>query len=150
MQEFIVINSTQEQQEAGSQEQQNHYVNWTTNTTKMFIELYEKYKKKVGTMEIRTLDKLFSIIATELNAMGNTRFTASQCKNKWRVLERAYKKYIEDKNKTGRGRKFFEFSEEMDRVFQKKRNVNPLILLDAETITPPEKVRGLINNTCNN
>lgn len=101
MNEFILINvppteppTLPEEQATTAQEQivlreENNNCNWTTNKTKIFIELYQKYRKKVGTMEIRTQDKLFSVIATELNKILSTSFSANHCKNKWRVLERA-------------------------------------------------------------
>lgn len=119
-------------------------LNWTSNNTKIFIDLYQKYKDKVGSLEIRTLDKLFEIIATELNELVNGNFSSSQCRNKWRVLVRAYKKYKDNNSKTGRGRHFFEFSDELDKIFYKKKNVNPVVLLDANTITSAEEINEIV------
>lgn len=39
---------------------------------------------------------------------------------KWGVIEKSYKKYIDDPNKTGKGRKHFEQAKEMDEFFGKK------------------------------
>lgn len=96
----------------------------------------ESKKKKVGALEIRNFKKLWETIAQELNKLLKTNYSASQCENKWRVLERGYKKFVDNKNKTGRGRKFFEYAEEMDIIFQKKRNVHPVLLLSSTTVTP--------------
>jgi hypothetical protein len=49
----------------------------------------------------------------------------------WRWL------YVDNKTKTGRGRKYFEYAEEMDSIFKKKRNITPAILLSTETISAP-------------
>ncbi|KAL1498421.1 hypothetical protein ABEB36_009227 [Hypothenemus hampei] len=59
--------------------------------------------------------------------------------NRWRVVERGYKKFIDNKNKTGRGKKFFEYEQEMDEMFSWKKNVNPVILLEASTIDIVER-----------
>jgi hypothetical protein len=90
---------------------------------------------------------LWEIIAIELNGILKASFTASHCENKWRVLDRGYKKYCDNKNKTGRGRKYFEFAEEMDRVFQKKRNVHPEVLLATDTLAPVEEVEAILSTS---
>lgn len=41
---------------------------------------------------------------------------------------------MENKNSTGRGKKYFEFSEEMDQIFVHKKNVHPEILLSSEDV----------------
>lgn len=44
---------------------------------------------------------------------------------------------MENKNSTGRGRKHFDFSEEMDHIFAHKKNVHPEILLSSEVVDRP-------------
>lgn len=56
----------------------------------------------------------------------------SKCENKFKVLERNYKKNKDNNNKTGRGRRVFEFENEMDEIFERKKNVNPTLLLSSE------------------
>lgn len=64
----------------------------------------------------------------------------SHCENQWKVLEINYKRYIDNKTKTGRRRKCFEFVHEhvhfkqIVNVFEKKKNVNPELLLESKTI----------------
>lgn len=77
---------------------------------------------KVGTRVIKNLKRLWEVISEELSKILGASVTASQCENKWRVLERAYKKHIDDQNKTGHGRRYFEFREEMDDIFKGKKN----------------------------
>nr|CAI5837042.1 unnamed protein product [Callosobruchus analis] len=48
----------------------------------------------------------------------------SNCENRWRVLERNYKRFIDNQNQTGGGRMFFEFSKEMESLLGKKYKTN--------------------------
>ncbi|KAL3277812.1 hypothetical protein HHI36_013154, partial [Cryptolaemus montrouzieri] len=45
---------------------------WTSNETKILLDLYGKYRHKVGTSAIRNLKKLLKTIAEELNSVLNT------------------------------------------------------------------------------
>jgi hypothetical protein len=91
----------------------------------------------VETLQLRNIKKLFELIAKEINIMCKSNVTASHSHARWRVLERGYKKYVDNKTKTGIGRKYFEYAEEMDSIFKKKRNITPGILLSTETISAP-------------
>lgn len=73
---------------------------WNSNETKMLIDLYKKYKNKVGTFEIRSAKMLWLKIAEELKKL-KIEVTPNNCLNRWRVLERNYKKHIDNQNKTG-------------------------------------------------
>lgn len=107
---------------------------WPNNQTKVLLDLYQKYRPQVGTQDIRTLKKLWEILAHELNRLLETNVTASHTENRWRVLERAYKKYVDNQNKTGQGKKYFEYAEEMDQIFKSKKNVNPVVLISNASI----------------
>nr|XP_022910901.1 uncharacterized protein LOC111421939 [Onthophagus taurus] len=105
--------------------QQQEYKIWTVNSTKLMIDLYKKYRHKVGGIEIRNLKKMWELIAEELNKNYKLNVSANNCDNRWRVLERNYKKCIDNAHKTDRGRKCFEFETEMNEVFGKKKNIIP-------------------------
>ncbi|CAH1121462.1 unnamed protein product [Ceutorhynchus assimilis] len=140
--EFIIIQNASESQEKyihpkemeGTSSLMTTQFNWSQNHTKLFLDLYKKYKPKVGTSQIKTLKKLWEILALELNKILKTNITPGHCENRWRVLERAYKKHVDTMNKTGQGRKFFEYTDEMDEIFKGKRNVKPTILLSSTTV----------------
>lgn len=102
------------------------------------IELYKKYKNRVGTMEIKSMKKMWEIIARDISNSNKITISATKIENKWRVLERNYKKVVDNNNQTGRGRKFFEFEKEFDDIFKKKSNINPEFLLGS-TNTPLQK-----------
>lgn len=64
---------------------------------------------------------MWELIAEEFRVTHGIRCTPSNCENRWRVLERNFKKYIDNSNKTGRGRKDFEYADEMNEVLGKKK-----------------------------
>ncbi|XP_050516629.1 uncharacterized protein LOC126891495 [Diabrotica virgifera virgifera] len=132
--EEIIIYHENDVQEASAIVKTVDYVVWTTNQTKVLIYLYRKYKPKVGTLQIRNLKKLWELIANEINKNLLLNVSPSHSENKWRVLERGYKKFIDNQNKTGRGRKFFEFKDEIDSIFKKRGNVHPEILASTSKV----------------
>lgn len=80
---------------------------WSLNATLLLINSYKENRGKVRTLNIRNLKKLWEFIADHINEIVRTNFTPAQVENRWRVLERNYKKIIDNNNKTGRGRKSF-------------------------------------------
>lgn len=103
------------------------------NQTKLLLDLYRTYKDKVGTLQIKNQKKLWQFIADQL---GNyiPGITAENCHNRSKVVDRNYKKYTENKTATGRGRRYFEYVDEMDKIFEKKKSMNPELLLSNEDI----------------
>lgn len=119
---------------------------FTRGTTLTLIDLYKKYKNKVGTFEIKNLKKMWEVIAKDISNIYKITISANKCENRFKVLERNLKKTIENNNKSGRGRKIFEFQREMEELFEKKRNVYPVTLLSTNTIVPPEKLSEAVIN----
>lgn len=131
MAEFLILPST-----SPSQENETESFKWGHNTTLMFLDLYKAYRKQVGTLKIRNLKKMFDEIAKELQYKTNQNISAANCENRWKHLERMYKRYIDNNNKTSRGRKDFEYADIMETILGKKRNIRPVLLLSSETVTP--------------
>ncbi|CAH1955252.1 unnamed protein product [Acanthoscelides obtectus] len=48
-----------------------------------------------------------------------------------------FKKYVDNNNKTGRGRREFEYAEAMADILGKKRNIHPVVLLSYDTVIHP-------------
>ncbi|KAL1493944.1 hypothetical protein ABEB36_009623 [Hypothenemus hampei] len=111
--------------------------NWNINQSKLLLDFYKELRPKVGSSEIKTLKKLWTTIAVKLNTILGTNISPHNCENRWRVLEGGYKKFIDGKNTTGNGRTYFEFEEEMNQIFQGKKNVKPVILLSNTTVMQP-------------
>ncbi|CAH1993501.1 unnamed protein product, partial [Acanthoscelides obtectus] len=73
-------------------------------------------------------------IAKELRQKTNQNITGSNCENRWNHLERIFKKYVDNNNNTGRGRREFEYAEAMEDILGKKRNIHHVVLLSSDTV----------------
>lgn len=149
MEEFLVFR-TAEQAETSSQNQvpqsslglssDGSSFLWTRENTLLLLELYKKYRLHVGTLEIRNFKKLWEKISNIFKETYGVNVAAAHCENRWRVLERNFKKWIDNKNQTGAGRKFFEYAEEMNQIIGKKKNINPSVILSTSTIAKKPEV----------
>lgn len=74
---------------------------WSKNHTRLLIDLYGKFKNKVGTFDVKNTKMMWSKIAEALLKL-NIHVTPNNCINRWRVLERNYKKYVDNQSKTGK------------------------------------------------
>lgn len=77
---------------------------WTYEGTKFFISTYAEKKDHVEKRINKTQKKMWKKIKMEMDKK-EYKFTTIQIKNKWKSLERGHKKMLENKTKTGRGRK---------------------------------------------
>lgn len=103
--------------------------------TLALIDYYKSLKPKVSTGAIKSMKRLWDIIGREMSNKFKITVSASKCENKFKVfLERTYKKIVDNNNKTGRGRKTFEYEAEMAEIFSKKANVKPVLLLSNTTV----------------
>ncbi|XP_044766293.1 uncharacterized protein LOC123322411 [Coccinella septempunctata] len=116
--------------------------------TLKLLELYKIYKKKVGTYEVKSMKKLWELVGQEMSNHFKITISGSKCENRFKVLERCYKKVVDNNNATGRGRsRPFEFENEMDDIFHKKRNMRPIVLLSSESIfTEPPPQSGELDS----
>lgn len=87
----------------------------------MLIDCYEKFRNQVGTLQIKTVKQMWGVISKELSEQLEMNISPNHCKNRWRVVERNYKKFVDNQNSTGRDKKYFEYEEEMNRLFAKKK-----------------------------
>ncbi|KAJ8956585.1 hypothetical protein NQ314_006671 [Rhamnusium bicolor] len=119
---------------------------WNHANTLAFLDLYKTYRKQVGSLKIKNLKRMCEIIAEELQVTTKQKITVANCENRWKHLERSYKKYVDNNKKTGRGRRDFEYANELNDILGPKRNINPVILLSSETLdTGPPNVTSEIN-----
>ncbi|XP_072395527.1 uncharacterized protein [Diabrotica undecimpunctata] len=72
---------------------------WSVNQTKQIIDFYSKYRKLVGTFQIKNVKMLWQRIAEELCKI-NILVTSNNCHNRWKVLERNYKNFVDDQKET--------------------------------------------------
>lgn len=125
---------------------------WNQVNTKILIEYYAKYKSKVGTLDMKNNAASWKKITEDFLKI-NIKVSGNICQNRWKVLERNYKKFVYNQNKTGelyfcslkltfmsyifnivgRGRKHFEYENEVREIIGKIKNIHPEILLSTET-----------------
>ncbi|KAG5864966.1 hypothetical protein JTB14_027572 [Gonioctena quinquepunctata] len=117
-------------------EEESH--EWTHQNTLIFLELYMKYREQVGSMRIKNLKKMFEEIAKEIKRITKTGITGTNCENRWKVLDRNYKEFIDNSKLTGRGRKVFEYAEIMHSILEQKK-MYPVLLLSSDTINTPSE-----------
>lgn len=106
----------------------------------VLLELYKVYKPKVGRGEIKTIKKMWEKISIDLSDRCRITIHPSKCENKFNVLERSYKKVVDNNNRTGRGRKDFPYENEFNEIFGKKLNITPKILLNSSEAIVPSRI----------
>ncbi|XP_030759403.1 uncharacterized protein LOC115884840 [Sitophilus oryzae] len=94
---------------------------WNHVLTLGLLDLYKKYRDQVGSFQIKSMKKMWEKIAVEINTQFDVNFTECHCENRWRVVERNYKKYLN--GKFGRRYRYFEYKKEMEEIVR-KRNIN--------------------------
>ncbi|CAG9822177.1 unnamed protein product, partial [Phaedon cochleariae] len=100
-------------------------IQWKTPEVQLLIQLYEKNKLKFEDKKTKN-KKIWQSIAGEIRSISNFEVTPEQCENKFRNLKKTYKSIIDNNNKSGRGVKNWPFFKDMDQIFAKDPDVNPI------------------------
>nr|CAI5839129.1 unnamed protein product [Callosobruchus analis] len=66
---------------------------WSHYETKLLLDLYKLYINKLGTVGVKNQKALFEVISNELEKI-NIIVAPTNCLNRWKVLERNYKKMM--------------------------------------------------------
>lgn len=90
-------------------------------------------------MKMKNFKAMWEVIAKEISNVLNTEISTKNVENRWKVLERNYKKFEDNQKSTGRGRKFFEFHKVMEEIYGKKKNITPKIIIGSESVRVPEQ-----------
>ncbi|KAF5285943.1 hypothetical protein FQA39_LY16494 [Lamprigera yunnana] len=90
---------------------------------------------------MKNFKAMWDVIGRQLSNLLSTEISPKNWENLWKVLNRNYKKWVDNKNSTGCSRKLFEFSKEMDDTYGKKRNVNPILTLGNKISVPVGQMR---------
>ncbi|KAI4455730.1 myb/sant-like dna-binding domain [Holotrichia oblita] len=129
--EFIVLPERSQEEVTQDVELDSYKLN---HLTLLFLDLYKTYMKQVGSFKFKNLKKMYEEIAKELQSKAKQKILASHCENSWKHLERSYKKYVDNNKKTGRGRRDFEYANELTDILESKPYINPVLLLSSETV----------------
>ncbi|XP_077485473.1 uncharacterized protein LOC144095686 [Amblyomma americanum] len=103
---------------------------WSTRKTK-FISKYTEMKDLVGkSRELRKRKLLWVRLTDPINKEFMCSMTTTQIKNKWKSLDRAYKRTKEDNSSSGDYRVSGEYEEELAEILEKEHSINPRLLLE--------------------
>ncbi|XP_050516514.1 uncharacterized protein LOC126891380 [Diabrotica virgifera virgifera] len=100
---------------------------WNEDDSKILLDLYAKYKLKLGTFEIKNTKVLWIKISEQMKEFG-VMVTPNNCLNRWRVLERNYKKFVYNQNKTGEQKEEGQNDENVAMEQTSEVNVTPKVL----------------------
>uniref|UniRef100_A0A8C4X0W4 MADF domain-containing protein n=2 Tax=Eptatretus burgeri TaxID=7764 RepID=A0A8C4X0W4_EPTBU len=98
--------------------------NWSNAEVKALIHLYEENKASFENNFIRRKD-IWQKITKKLNNEGGTTFSVEEVDKKWRNLKDRYKRNVEMKKQTGKGKSKWQFFDLMGQMLQKDPAVNP-------------------------
>lgn len=118
----------------GDSEEIGEYRSWSHSSTRLLIDAVKEKRNDVGTKAIRNKKLMWEAVASHLTALHGMNVTRANCENRWKVLLRNYKRFVENNRSTGRGRKDFEYAAEMDAIFLKQRNIHSKLVLSSSTI----------------
>ncbi|XP_077539617.1 uncharacterized protein LOC144174460 [Haemaphysalis longicornis] len=85
------------------------------------------------TSPYRTKKAMWQRMAEQLSAEFSTEVTALQVQNKWKSLERAYKKTKANNGSSGAARVVCEYEDELSDVLEKEHHINPTVVLRPGT-----------------
>ncbi|XP_072396478.1 uncharacterized protein [Diabrotica undecimpunctata] len=93
--------------------------------TLVLIELFKKYKPVMTKGDIKTMKEMWDVIANDMSNQFEKPVTGSKCKNKFKVLERGYKKMINDNEIGKRRKKNFPYAKEFKDIQPRKYEFVP-------------------------
>ncbi|XP_044731233.1 uncharacterized protein LOC123294190 [Chrysoperla carnea] len=97
------------------------YRSWDYGSTLILIQLYKRYYDKLGSYNVKSLKKMWEIISQCFIKEYNLNYSPKHCENRWRVLERSFRKYNDVNRQSGRKRRHFEYAAEMESLLKNKK-----------------------------
>ncbi|XP_077496097.1 uncharacterized protein LOC144106992 [Amblyomma americanum] len=83
---------------------------WPKQKTLLLIQLYKEFKESPG-RRLKTKKQMWEMLAAKITEVFGGNLTPSQIENKWRTLERGYKRVREHNSRSGNDRRSCEFEE---------------------------------------
>lgn len=83
---------------------------WSEEKTLFLIDAYKYLRNNLG-KKMPTKRQMWESLAEKINDVFPGTVTASQVENKWRALEKRYKKLVSSSNMTGKGLQKWAFEE---------------------------------------
>ncbi|XP_075546456.1 uncharacterized protein LOC142579779 isoform X2 [Dermacentor variabilis] len=103
---------------------------WNTNKSKFLISKYKEFKEVIGKKGgFRTKKAMWEKLAQEINQEFQCHMTPLQVENKWKSMERAYKKTKIKNSSSGHSRAACEYEGELSEVLEREHHITPVALL---------------------
>ncbi|KAL1420562.1 hypothetical protein MTO96_004516 [Rhipicephalus appendiculatus] len=101
---------------------------WSGQKTRFLIEKYKENFANIGKKGgLRNKKQLFLYLTDVVNEEFECALSVLQVTNKWKSLERAYKRAREHNKKSGSGTAECRFEEEMSDLMDKQHHVSPIV-----------------------
>ncbi|XP_077517206.1 uncharacterized protein LOC144128029 [Amblyomma americanum] len=105
---------------------------WSGAKTRFLIDKYVQFKDLVGQKGgFRTKKMFWTRLTNLLNHEFGGTLSAVQVENKWKSLERSYKRARTKNNTSGHHRVPCEYEEELSKVLEKEHHIQPPALLET-------------------
>jgi len=98
--------------------------------TLALIAMYSDRKDKFESPKYRNKN-LWEEITRELNYLSRTCFTPQQVEGKWKTLLSGYRKFKSDQSETGKGKKSFEYENELSDVLGSCHDITPVAIISS-------------------
>ncbi|XP_017486080.1 PREDICTED: uncharacterized protein LOC108374612 [Rhagoletis zephyria] len=107
---------------------------WVEAPVKLMLALIEELRPKVGkSASVKNKTKIWKIITERMAAEGYN-FSTAQIENKFRTMERNFKRTNLHNKQTGRNRQTCPYQNELEKVLGEQRGINPDFVLDNEEL----------------
>ncbi|XP_054917123.1 uncharacterized protein [Dermacentor andersoni] len=103
---------------------------WSVRRTRFLILKYKELNPLVGKKGgLKTKKAMWQEIARMINTEFSVVITELQVQNKWKSLERSYKKTKIKNNSSGHSTALCEYEEELSDVLEKEHHITPTVLM---------------------
>ncbi|KAH6934182.1 hypothetical protein HPB50_021484 [Hyalomma asiaticum] len=115
---------------------------WSTRRTKFLIDKYKEHFRSIGKKAgLRNKKQLFLLLTDMLNEEFECCMSVVQVTNKWKSLERAYKRTRDNNKKSGSAALECSFEEDLSEFMEKQHHMNPVVTFTQGRRIVPDKDR---------
>lgn len=110
-------------EDSGERPHAERYSQWSDDAIKCLIALYEEYESDIEDPKKKKKD-VWKII-TERMALKGYDYSQNKVESKWRTLVKAHKDIVDNKKKTGEGRKTFKYYDQLSELMSRRHDIFP-------------------------
>lgn len=115
----ILSAPNQESEDSTKRNETQINANWNDQQTKMLISLYSQNHNLIGkgtNKKFKTKKEMWDYITDNINAKFSANFLTMQTENRWKTVDRAYKRTKIYNNKSGNDRRNFAYEEDFQEL----------------------------------